>query len=79
MKPLYLELPSVVALVSLAEATIQREIREGKFPRPRQISGRRVGWLVRELEEWAENRPVSELPPPPNTGKPKPKAVPLAG
>ena len=74
MKPLYLELPLVSVLVSLAVTTIQREVREGKFPAPRQLSGRRVGWLVRELEEWAENRPVSDLPPPTNTGKRKPAA-----
>lgn len=69
MKPLYLELPAVAEVVSLAETTIQREVREGKFPAPRQLSGRRVGWLVRELEEWAENRPVSDLPPPKNTSR----------
>ena len=27
-----------------------------------------MGWLLREVMEWAETRPVSELPPPPNTG-----------
>lgn len=79
MKPLYLELTAVAAAVSLAETTIQREVRDGKFPAPRQLSGRRVGWLVREVEEWAENRPISDLPPPPNTGKRKPKAESLCG
>ncbi len=69
MKPLYLELPAVAAAVSLAEATIQRQVREGEFPAPRQISGRRVGWLVREVEEWAESRPKSELLPPKNAGR----------
>ena len=39
----------------------------------RQLSGQRVGWLVREVQEWAESRPVSNLPPPPNTGAPKRK------
>ena len=28
---------------------------------------------VREVQEWAESRPVSNLPPPPNTGAPKRK------
>lgn len=69
MKPLYIDLPSVALMVSLAEATVQREVREGRFPKPRVLSGRRVGWLMRELEEWAESRPVSDLPPPPNTGR----------
>ncbi len=69
LKPIYIELPDVAAVVTLAEATIQKMVRAGEFPAPRQLSGRRVGWLLREVEEWAENRPVSNLPPPPNTGK----------
>ena len=71
MKPLYLDLPAVSQAVSLAETTIQGQVREGSFPAPRQISGRRVGWLVREVEEWAESRPKSDLPPPKNTGRRK--------
>lgn len=67
VKPLYVDLPSVANLVALATATIQKMVREDQFPAPRQLSGRRVGWLVREVEEWAEERPVSALLPPPNT------------
>lgn len=69
LKPIYLDLLAVSVAVTLAEATIQKMVREGEFPAPRQISGRRVAWLVRELEEWAEGRPVSQLLPPPNTGR----------
>lgn len=69
MKPLYLELEAVASVVALAATTIQRLVREGTFPKPRQLSGRRVGWLVREIEEWAEGRPVSDLPPPANTSR----------
>jgi len=68
VKPLYLELEAVAGAVALAATTVQRLVREGAFPKPRQLSGRRVAWLVRELEEWAEQRPVSDLPPPANTG-----------
>ena len=67
MKPLYLELEAVAGTVALAASTVQRLVRENAFPKPRQLSGRRVAWLVREIEEWAEARPVSDLPPPPNT------------
>ena len=69
LKPIYIDLPDLAAVVSLGETTIQRMIRDGTFPAPRKLSGRRVAWLVREVEEWAENRPMSDLPPPPNTGK----------
>ncbi|XYJ11782.1 helix-turn-helix transcriptional regulator [Telluria sp. B2] len=69
MKPLYLELDAAAEAVALAPTTVQRLVRAGEFPQPRQLSGRRVGWLVRELEEWAEARPVSALPPPENTSR----------
>lgn len=68
LKPIYLDLPTVSAVVSLSEAQVQKLVREEQFPRPRMLSGRRVGWLLREIEAWAEARPVSDLPPPPNTG-----------
>lgn len=69
MKPIYLELDAVAGAVALASSTVQRLVREGAFPKPRQLSGRRVAWLVREIEEWAEARPVSKLLPPANTSR----------
>ena len=51
MKPLYLTLEEVADVVALSETTIQEEIRQGRFPQPRALSGRRVGWLVREVKE----------------------------
>lgn len=75
LKPIYIELPDLPSVVTLGETTIQRMVREGAFPPPRQLSGRRVGWLLREIEEWAENRPVSELLPPPNTGNRRKKPI----
>lgn len=68
LKRLYVELFELPALITLGESTIQRLVREDKFPKPRELSGRRVGWLLREVEEWAEDRPVSQLLPPENTG-----------
>lgn len=69
MKRIYVDLPEVAGLLTLATATIQKMVREDAFPKPRQLSGRRVGWLLREVEEWAEQRPVSDLPPPRNTSR----------
>ncbi|MHA6847313.1 helix-turn-helix transcriptional regulator [Ralstonia syzygii] len=66
---IYLDLPSVAAAVSLSETTVQQLVREAQFPKPRAISARRVGWLLREVQEWAEQRPVSDLPPPANTSR----------
>lgn len=60
-------------LLSLSVKTFERLVQQGELPKPRQISAGRVGWLVSELDAWAEKRPVSELLPPPNTGASKPK------
>jgi prophage regulatory protein len=54
--------------------TIEEEIRQGRFPKPRQVSGRRVAWLAKDIDDWMENLPASDLPPPPNTGAKKPRA-----
>ncbi len=67
-RPLYLDKPAVAECVALSVATIERLVRENEFPKPRVLSGRRVAWLLREVEEWAESRPASDLLPPPNTG-----------
>ncbi|WP_174912165.1 helix-turn-helix transcriptional regulator [Burkholderia lata] len=68
MKPLYLDLPAVATALSLSEATVQKLVRESKFPKPRLLSDRRVAWLTCEVEAWAESCPESDLAPPPNTG-----------
>lgn len=69
----YLDLPSAAASVGLSETTVQQLVRQNEFPQPRELSARRVGWLVREVQEWSEARPVSKMLPPPNTGAKKPK------
>ena len=53
--------------LALSQSTVQELVRQGEMPAPRRLSGRRVGWLVREIEAWAESRPVSDLLPPQNT------------
>ncbi|WP_273703406.1 AlpA family phage regulatory protein [Candidatus Accumulibacter vicinus] len=75
VKQIFVELSTVAELLTLSESTVQAMVRLGPehFPQPRLLSGRRVGWLLREIEEWAESRPASDLPPPPNTGAKKPR------
>jgi prophage regulatory protein len=59
IKPIFLNRESVAAFVALSVPTVERMTAQGNFPAPRQLSGKRVAWLVREVEEWAESRPVS--------------------
>ena len=68
-EPLYLNEDDTAAAVSLSVATLQRLVREGAFPRPRRLSANRAGYLKREVVEWAEARPVSDLLPPRNAGR----------
>lgn len=66
--PMYLDLSDVSNFVALSESSIQKLTRENAFPKARQLSGRRVGWLVREVVDWAEARPVADLLPPAGSG-----------
>jgi prophage regulatory protein len=40
--------------------TIWRWEQAGIFPRRRKLSGRSVGWLLSEVEEWMRTRPHAE-------------------
>lgn len=73
LKPIFADRSDVAAMVSLSESRLEAMVRAGEFPAPRQISERRVAWLVREVEAWAEARPTSAILPPPNTGAKKPR------
>lgn len=71
VKPAYLDREQTAAFVAMSESTLLSLVRQGEFPKPRQLSKQRTAWLLREVEEWAEQRPVSDLPPPPNAGQRK--------
>ncbi|OYD49007.1 helix-turn-helix transcriptional regulator [Acidovorax kalamii] len=68
LKPGALDLVNTAQYVALSVTTVQKLVRDGDFPAPRRLSGRRVGFLVREIDEWLEARPVSTMLPPHNTG-----------
>ena len=73
VQPIFLDLQTVAQVVSLSESAVQGLVRKGEFPQPRQLSDRRVGWLMPEVQQWAESRPVSQILPPQNTGASKRK------
>ena len=64
----FMAVEEVANYVSLSVSSIQGMVRKGEFPAPRQLGRRRVGWLRSEVDAWCLSRPVSTVPPPPNTG-----------
>ncbi|WP_244109928.1 helix-turn-helix transcriptional regulator [Burkholderia arboris] len=69
MKPIFLNVHQVADAMSLSETIIKKMVASKEFPSPRAISKKRVAWLVRELEEWAEARPISDMLPPGQAAK----------
>jgi prophage regulatory protein len=67
LKPLFLDIGDVSEITGMSESTIQALVRKGDFPKPRKASDRGSRWLLREIEEWAESRPVADFLPPENT------------
>lgn len=63
--PITVDIDAAAAALGISARTLQGLVQAGRLPRPRQISAQRVGWLWRELVEFAESLPVSELPPGP--------------
>ena len=68
IKPACLDRVAAAQYVSLSVITMERMVAKNEFPAPRQLGGRRVGWLLRELDAWCEARPVSSNLPPENCG-----------
>lgn len=71
--PIFVDRVTAAAAFALSVSTFEREVTLGKLPKPRKLSGARVGWLWSELLEAAAALPVSDLLPPENTGAPKPR------
>jgi len=68
-QPIMVDIKTAALMLSMAKSTIEKEIREGRFPKPRKIAQRSARYLVTELVQYAESRPVSDILPPPNCGR----------
>lgn len=62
MKPgkLYFDAEELREVVGLGRSTIWRLEKRGEFPKRRQLTGKRVGWLREDVERWARERPEAE-------------------
>lgn len=68
--PLMVGRDDAAAALGVSDTTVEALVRAGELPPPRQISRGRTGWLWRELQAFAESRPVSDAAPGPGRRKP---------
>lgn len=57
IQPMILTRDQVCKLVGLGVLSIWRLRREGSFPRPIRLTGKKIGFYRSEVEEWARTRP----------------------
>src|SRR5690606_32605319 len=51
-----LPIAEVVKIVGLSRRSVYRELKSGQFPRPVQLSARRVGWKESAVQAWLDAR-----------------------
>jgi prophage regulatory protein len=51
----------VLARVPISYPTLWTMMKKGLFPRSRELSEERVGWLESEIDSWIENLPIRAL------------------
>ena len=52
-----LRINEVKNITSMSNSTIYELIKINKFPRPKRIGKRAVGWLENDIQAWFESRP----------------------
>lgn len=68
-KPAVMALDDAAAYLSLSASLLQQQAQQDPaFPKPVQLSARRVGWLTAELDAWLASRPRSQCLPPAGSG-----------
>ena len=59
LKTIYLPLQEVSSIINLSASSIRRLELAGNFPARRQLSARRIGYVLAEIQDWAANRTYS--------------------
>ena len=55
-----LRIADVTNLCGISRATVYRLIANDKFPKGRKVSGKAVGWISTEIEEWINTLPKND-------------------
>tara|TARA_Y100000310_G_scaffold21159_1_gene20470 strand:- start:2472 stop:2747 length:276 start_codon:yes stop_codon:yes gene_type:complete len=61
MRGRYMTLTEVVDILPVSKATIYRQIRLGRFPRPRRFGAGMSIWITQEVMDCIDNLPVSNM------------------
>ena len=54
--PLVLRRKQMLKLLGLSATTVYKMQRDGRFPRPIQLSTRTTGWLAADVKQWLKER-----------------------
>ena len=49
----------VLNQTGVSQTTLYRLISQGRFPKPRRLVGKIVGWRLSEVQAWVNSRPVA--------------------
>ncbi|MCP4304251.1 MAG: hypothetical protein GY788_05075 [bacterium] len=64
LAPRLIKHPAAAAYASVSVALFDEMVRDGRMPRPKQISPGRIGWDVRELDAAIDELPTVRDPTP---------------
>jgi prophage regulatory protein len=59
--PRLLSRREVLERVGATYPSVWKWMRDGKFPRARELTNGRIAWLESEIEEWIANLPIRKL------------------
>ena len=51
----------VCTRIGVSYVTLWTWMREGKFPRSREVGGQKIAWLESEIDDWMNSRPVRKF------------------
>ena len=54
-----IDIKEVSLITGICRTQVWIEERKGNFPKRRQITKRRVGWLLSEVQQWIKSRPCA--------------------
>ncbi|WP_150766968.1 helix-turn-helix transcriptional regulator [Pseudomonas fluorescens] len=50
-----MRLPEVIQVTGYKRSSIYQLMQKGKFPKPRPLGARAVGWSSEEVQEWVDS------------------------